>query len=142
MDWSSHSGPMTKSFISSVATSTSSPTKTPVSIRHQNKSALRQRFIDYLVLQQKARRTVEAYTDWIRHLAAFHHRAPDLLAQPEIRSWLLHLISNRQRIGEIVFAINKKGAPRIDNRGASKSELLSISIWQKVLTAFLPVRRW
>ena len=98
---------MTKSSISSVATSTGSPAKTSVAIRHHNKSPLRQRFIDYLILQQKARRTVEADTDSIRHLYTFHHRSPDKLGQPEIRTWLLHLITERKlSASSINLAIN------------------------------------
>ena len=32
---------------------------------------------------------VEAYTNWIRHLAALHHRLPDWLGQPDIRSYFV-----------------------------------------------------
>lgn len=50
---------------------------------------------------------MEAYTDWIRHLSAFHHRSPDKLGQPEIRSWLLHLITERKlSASSINLAIN------------------------------------
>lgn len=55
---------------------------------------LRQRFVEHLVLQQKAQRTVQAYTSWIYDLAKFHHRSPDQLGQPEIRAWILHLLTN------------------------------------------------
>lgn len=48
-------------------------------------SPLRQRFIEHLILQQKARRTVQAYSAWVYNLAKFHQRSPDQLGQPEIR---------------------------------------------------------
>lgn len=70
-------------------------------------SPLRQRFIEHLILQQKAKRTVQAYTAWIYDLAKFHHRAPDQLGQPEIRSWILHLITARKLSASSVnIAIN------------------------------------
>ena len=98
---------MSNSSINPVPISTHPSTQPVVSIRHLNKSALRQRFIDHLILQQKARRTVEAYTDWIRRLAAFHHRSSDLLGPPEIRSWVLHLITERKLSASSVnLAIN------------------------------------
>jgi site-specific recombinase XerD len=59
-------------------------------------SPLRQRFIDHLVLQQKAARTVQAYTAWLYDLAKFTHRSPDLLTPAEVRSWILHLLTQRK----------------------------------------------
>jgi len=68
---------------------------------------LRQRFAEHLVLQQKAKRTVQSYTGWIYDLAKFHHRSPDQLGQPEIRSWILHLITERNlSASSINLAIN------------------------------------
>jgi len=52
--------------------------------------------VEHLVLQQKAQRTVQAYTAWIYDLAKFHHRSPDQLGQPEIQVWILHLITERK----------------------------------------------
>ena len=81
----------------STVTATSTPTVSP----------LRQRFIDHLILQQKAPRTVQAYTAWVRDLAKFHHRSPDQLGPPEIRSWILHLITERKYSASSVnLAIN------------------------------------
>ena len=57
---------------------------------------LRKRFIEHLILQQKAQRTVQACTSWVRDFAAFHMRSPDQLGQPEIRAWILHLIIQRK----------------------------------------------
>ncbi|MBX3733050.1 MAG: phage integrase N-terminal SAM-like domain-containing protein [Verrucomicrobiae bacterium] len=55
----------------------------------------RQRFTGHLLLQQKAKRTVQAYTAWIYDLARFHKRSPDQLRQPENRVEILHLITER-----------------------------------------------
>ena len=62
----------------------------------QNTTPLRQKFIDHLTLRQLSRRTVQSYTDWIVLLAKFHRRSPDQLGNPEIASWLLHLINERK----------------------------------------------
>jgi len=68
---------------------------------------LRQRFVEHLVLQQKAKRTVQAYTSWIYDLAKFHRRSPDQLGQPEVRTWILHLITERNlSASSIHLAIN------------------------------------
>jgi site-specific recombinase XerD len=61
-----------------------------------NTTPLRQKFIDHLTLRQLSRRTVQSYTDWIVLLAKFHRRSPDQLGNPEIASWLLHLINERK----------------------------------------------
>ncbi len=53
----------------------------------------RQRFLEHLILQRKAPRTVQAYTAWVRDLAKFHHRSQDQLGHPEIRACVLHLIT-------------------------------------------------
>jgi site-specific recombinase XerD len=83
--------------VSSTATPTSTPAVSP----------LRQRFIDHLILQQKAPRTVLAYTAFVRDLAQFHRRSPDRLGPPEIRAWLLHLITERKLSASSVnLAIN------------------------------------
>ena len=68
---------------------------------------MRQRFIEHLILQQKALRTIQAYVAWIFYLSTFHHRSPDRLGPPEIRSWILHLITERKLSGSSVnIAIN------------------------------------
>lgn len=70
-------------------------------------SPLRQRFIEHLILQQKAKRTVQAYTSWMADLAQFHRRSPDRLGPPEIRVWVLHLITERKLAASTVnIAIN------------------------------------
>ena len=68
---------------------------------------LRRRFVEHLTLQQKAQRTIQAYTSWVHGLAAFHHRSPDQLGHPEIRAWILHLITERKLSASSVnIAIN------------------------------------
>jgi len=63
--------------------------------------------VEHLVLQQKAQRTVQAYTAWIYDLTKFHRRSPDQLGQPEIRAWILHLITERKlSAASIHLAIN------------------------------------
>lgn len=68
---------------------------------------LRQRFAEHLVLQQRAKRTVQAYTAWVYDLARFHRRSPDQLGQPRIAAWILHLITERKlSASSINLAIN------------------------------------
>jgi integrase/recombinase XerD len=87
---------------SSSTSSSSSTHTTPRPI-----SPLRQRFIEHLTLQQKAARTVQAYTSCVADLSQFHGRSPARLGQPEIRSWLLHLITERKLAASSVnVAIN------------------------------------
>lgn len=65
-------------------------------LHSKTKTELRQRFIDHLVLQQKAARTVQAYTAWIYDLAKFTHRPPDSLTPADVRTWILHLLTERK----------------------------------------------
>lgn len=104
----------------SISLSSSTVTATPISrldskptgikakiITTPPRGELRQRFIDYLTLRQLAKRTVESYTGWIYQLAKFHHRSPDQLGNPELQSWLLHLIQVKDySASSINLAIN------------------------------------
>jgi site-specific recombinase XerD len=70
-------------------------------------SSPRQKFIAYLVLRQLAPRTVQSYTDWIIQLSRFRNRPPADLGNPDISSWLLHLIEQRKlSASSINLAIN------------------------------------
>jgi len=70
-------------------------------------SPLRQKFIDHLTLRQLSQRTIQCYTDWIIGLARFHRTSPDVLGNPEISAWLLHLIKERKlSASSINLAIN------------------------------------
>ena len=91
---------------SGIATSSTSADSN-ASVPKGRGTPLRQRFVEHLILQQKAPRTVQAYTAWIYDLAKFHKRSPDQLRQPEIRAWILHLITQRNlSASSINLAIN------------------------------------
>jgi site-specific recombinase XerD len=53
---------------------------------------LRQRLIDDLRLRNYAARTIGAYVDAVKRLAAFYDRSPDLLSPDDIRAYQLQLI--------------------------------------------------
>lgn len=91
--------------VPAVTVATSAPLASP-SVPPKPPS-LRRRFRDYLTLRQLASRTVQSYTEWIVKLAKFHDRSPDLLGNPEISAWLLHLIQDCQYSASSVnLAIN------------------------------------
>jgi integrase/recombinase XerD len=57
---------------------------------------LRQRLIREMQLQRLAPRTIEAYVAAVAALARFYGRSPDQLQLEEVRSYLHHLIAERQ----------------------------------------------
>ena len=57
---------------------------------------LRQRMIREMQLRQFAKRTVESYVDAVVGLAQHFRRSPDQLALEEVRSYLHHLLVERQ----------------------------------------------
>ena len=57
---------------------------------------LRQKFIQFLTLQDLSERTVRSYTWCIVDLAKFHHQSPDQLVPQQVHDWFAHLISQRQ----------------------------------------------
>jgi integrase/recombinase XerD len=57
---------------------------------------LRQRMIREMQLRQFANRTIESYVDAVAGLANHYHRSPDLLSVEEVRSYLHHLLVERQ----------------------------------------------
>jgi integrase/recombinase XerD len=59
-------------------------------------TALRQRLIREMQLQQLAPRTIEAYVTAVAGLARFYGRSPDQLQLEEVRSYLHHLIAERR----------------------------------------------
>ena len=68
---------------------------------------LRQKFIQFLTLQDLAERTVQAYTSYVVDLAKFHHKSPDLICAQEVQGWFFHLISERKLAASSVnIAIN------------------------------------
>ena len=70
-------------------------------------SPLRQKFIQFLTLQDLAERTVQAYTSFIIDLSRFHHSSPELLSPQQVQDWFFHLISERHLAASSVnIAIN------------------------------------
>jgi site-specific recombinase XerD len=57
---------------------------------------LRQRFIREMQLHVFSPRTIDSYVDAVYGLAAFYHRSPDQLKLEEVRSYLHHLLTERQ----------------------------------------------
>jgi hypothetical protein len=60
------------------------------------KGKLYQKMVDDLRLAGKAKRTVYGYFRAVRKLAEFCETAPDLIAEQDVREYLLHLIVERQ----------------------------------------------
>lgn len=59
-------------------------------------TALRQRMIEDLRLRGYADRTVEAYVGAVARLARFHRTSPDRLSEEQLRTYLLHLTTDRR----------------------------------------------
>ena len=59
-------------------------------------TALRQKYIRDLAIRGKAKRTQEAYTSFVAHLARHYHKSPDLLSYDEVADWLFHLVRERK----------------------------------------------
>src|SRR5262245_11928671 len=57
---------------------------------------LRQRMIREMQLRQFSKRTIDSYVDAVVGLANHYHRSPELLALEEVRSYLHHLLVERQ----------------------------------------------
>lgn len=60
------------------------------------KTALRKRFIDYLVLQRLSDRSIEAYVQAINALARYYNQPPDKLTNQQIQTYLLYLIREKK----------------------------------------------
>ena len=61
-----------------------------------NPSELRLRMIESMLLHGLAPTTQETYIRCVRNLAAYYHRSPDQLGEPEIRRFFLYLINERK----------------------------------------------
>jgi integrase/recombinase XerD len=57
---------------------------------------LRQRMIREMQLRQFAKRTIESYVEAVAGLAGHYHRSPEQLTLEEVRSYLHHLLVERQ----------------------------------------------
>ena len=67
-----------------------------------------------LAFAQKSKRTQTLYMADVRAFAAFHGRSPEALGQPEVRSWVEHLVDRaispsrlRQHLSALVFIYRK-----------------------------------
>ena len=59
-------------------------------------TALRNKYIRDLAIRGKAKRTQESYTSFVKDLAQYHRRSPDLLSYDEVADWLFHLVRERK----------------------------------------------
>jgi site-specific recombinase XerD len=57
---------------------------------------LRRRMIEDLILRNRTPKTIKAYTGWVADFARYFHASPDHLGPEHVRSYLLHLIQERQ----------------------------------------------
>jgi integrase/recombinase XerD len=72
------------------------PSIDSVLLKESAMTPLRQRMIREMQLRQFSQRTIESYVDAVLGLANHYHRSPDQLALEEVRSYLLHLLVERQ----------------------------------------------
>lgn len=56
---------------------------------------LRAKYIRDLVVRGRSEHTQEAYTRYVRDLAYYYHRSPELISYEEVADWLYHLITER-----------------------------------------------
>ena len=57
---------------------------------------LRRRMTEDLILRNRTPKTIKAYTGWVADFAHYFHASPDRLGPEHVRSYLLHLIQERQ----------------------------------------------
>jgi integrase/recombinase XerD len=57
---------------------------------------LRRRMTEDLILRNRSPKTIKAYTGWVADFARYFHASPDRLGPEHVRSYLLHLIQERQ----------------------------------------------
>jgi integrase/recombinase XerD len=62
---------------------------------------LRRRMIEDLILRNRTPKTIKAYTGWVADFARYFHASPDRLGPEHVRSYLLHLIQERQTSWDI-----------------------------------------
>ena len=56
---------------------------------------LRAKFIRDLVIRGRSKHTQEAYTRYVRDLARYYRRSPELISYEEVSDWVYHLIRER-----------------------------------------------
>jgi len=69
---------------------------------------LRQRMIEDLQLHGFAAKTQDAYVCTVKQLAAYYHKAPDLISEEELRHYLLYL-QNERHVSASTFTITLCG---------------------------------
>src|SRR5258707_564164 len=57
---------------------------------------LRAKYIRDLVIRGRSKHTQQAYTRYVRDLARYYRRSPELISYEEVTGWLYHLIQERQ----------------------------------------------
>ena len=57
---------------------------------------LRAKYIRDLVIRGRSKHTQEAYTRYVRDLARYYRRSPELISYEGVTGWLYHLIKERQ----------------------------------------------
>ena len=57
---------------------------------------LRRRMTEDLVLHNRSPKTIRLYINWVADFARHFHAAPDRLGPEHVRSYLLHLVQERQ----------------------------------------------
>ena len=57
---------------------------------------LRRRMIEDMTLRNRAPKTIRAYTGYVADFARYFHAPPDRLGPEHVRSYLLHLLQERQ----------------------------------------------
>jgi len=57
---------------------------------------LRRRMTEDLILRNRSPQTIRAYTGWVADFARHFHASPDQLGPEHVRSYLLHLVQERQ----------------------------------------------
>src|SRR5260370_818558 len=57
---------------------------------------LRAKYIRDLVIHCRSKNTQEGYTRYVRDLARYYRRSPELISYEEVTDWLYHLIKERQ----------------------------------------------
>jgi site-specific recombinase XerD len=68
---------------------------------------LRAKYIRDLAIRGRAERTQQAYTSYVRELARYYRRSPDLISYDEVADWLHHLIRERhQAASSVNIAVN------------------------------------
>ncbi len=57
---------------------------------------LRRRMTEDLILRNRPPKTIRLYINWVADFARHFHASPDRLGPEHVRSYLLHLVQERQ----------------------------------------------